>query len=95
MLETNEIKRMLDDCKMFLEMLQYKRLEETRRIGSNLAEKSFCDFKIFSGLSENSKLKEAYVNMEKNYIFAEKDTLVFDFIIRQWERVRNVLLKIN
>lgn len=95
MLETNEIKRMLDDCKMFREMLQYKRLEETRRIGSNLAEKSFCDFKIFSGLSENSKLKEAYVNMEKNYIFAEKDTLVFDFIIRQWERVRNVLLKIN
>ena len=58
MLETNEIKRMLDDCKMFREMLQYKRLEETRRIGSNLAEKSFCDFKIFSGLSENSKLKE-------------------------------------
>ena len=50
MLETNEIKRMLDDCKMFREMLQYKRWRMKTGL-ENLAEKA-CDFKIFSGLSE-------------------------------------------
>lgn len=95
MLEIDKVKTMLDDCEMLRKMLRYKRLEETRRIGSDLAEKSFCDFKIFSGLSENSKLKEAYANMEKNYIFSEKDMLSFDFIIRQWERVKDILLKIG
>lgn len=95
MLDIAEIKEMLDDNMVFQEMLQYKRLEETRRTGSDLAEKKFSDFKIFDGLLENSKLKDAYTNMEKNYVFAEKDTLTFDFIINQWKRVRGILKKMG
>lgn len=95
MLGITEIKAMLDDNMQFRKMLQYKRLEETRRTGSDLAEKKFSDFKIFDGLLENGKLKDAYTNMEKNYVFAEKDTLTFDFIISQWKRVRSVLKEIG
>lgn len=95
MLDIAEIKEMLDDNMVFQEMLQYKRLEETRRTGSDLAEKKFSDFKIFDGLLENSKLKDAYTNMEKNYVFAEKDTLTFDFIINQWKRIRGILKKMG
>lgn len=95
MLDIAEIKEMLDDNMVFQEMLQYKRLEETRRTGSDLAEKKFSDFKIFDGLLENGKLKDAYTNMEKNYIFAEKDTLTFDFIINQWKRIRGILKKMG
>lgn len=95
MLDIGEIKAMLADLTVFREMLQYKRLEETRRTGSNLAEKKFSDFKIFDGLLENSKLKEAYTNMEKNYVFVEKDTLTHEFIISQWKRVRGVLEEIG
>lgn len=40
MLDIAEIKEMLDHSMVFREMLQYKRLEETRRIGSDLAEKN-------------------------------------------------------
>lgn len=95
MLDIAEIKEMLDDNMVFQGMLQYKRLEETRRTGSDLAEKKFSDFKIFDGLLENSKLKDAYTNMEKNYVFAEKDTLTFDFIINQWKRIRGILKKMG
>lgn len=95
MLDIAEIKEMLDDNMVFQEMLQYKRLEETRRTGSDLAEKKFSDFKIFDGLLENGKLKDAYTNMEKNYVFAEKDTLTFDFIINQWKRIRGILKKMG
>lgn len=95
MLDIAEIKVMLDDNMVFQEMLQYKRLEETRRTGSDLAEKKFSDFKIFDGLLENGKLKDAYTNMEKNYVFAEKDTLTFDFIICQWKRIRGILKEIG
>lgn len=95
MLDIGEIKTMLADFMVFREMLQYKRLEETRRTGSDLAEKKFSDFKIFDGLLENSKLKEAYTNMEKNYVFVEKDTLTYEFIISQWKRVRGVLEEIG
>lgn len=95
MLDIAEIKVMLDDNMVFQEMLQYKRLEETRRTGSDLAEKKFSDFKIFDGLLENGKLKYAYTNMEKNYVFAEKDTLTFDFIICQWKRIRGILVTVK
>lgn len=95
MLDITEIKAMLDDNTLFRKMLQYKRSEETRRTGSDLAEKKFSDFKIFDGLLENGKLKEAYTNMEKNYVFAEKDTLTFDFIISQWKRIRGILKEID
>lgn len=95
MLDITEIKAMLDDNMQFRKMLQYKRSEETKRTGSDLAEKKFSDFKIFDGLLENGKLKDAYTNMEKNYVFAEKDTLTFDFIISQWKRVRSVLKEIG
>ncbi|MDC7287005.1 nucleotidyl transferase AbiEii/AbiGii toxin family protein [Blautia schinkii] len=95
MLDITEIKTMLDDSILFQKMLKYKRSEETRRTGSDLAEKKFSDFEIFDGLLENDKLKDAYTNMEKNYIFAEKDTLTFDFIISQWIRVRDILKELD
>ena len=43
MLDLEQIQKMIGNQQMFLEMLGYKRLEETRRTGSDLAEKKFSD----------------------------------------------------
>lgn len=91
MMDMQLIQKMMKDKEMFLEMLEYKRLEETRRMGSDLADKKFSDFKIFHGLSDNVGLKDAYQNMQKNYVFSKEDILPFEFIISQWEKLEKVL----
>lgn len=91
MLDLQPIQDMLGNTGLFLEMSEYKRLEETRRTGSDLAERKFSDFKIFSGMSDNTALKGAYQNMQKNYVFSEKDLLTFEFVISQWKKLQGVL----
>lgn len=49
MLDLEQIQKMIGNQQMFLEMLGYKRLEETRRTGSDLAEKSFPIFNCLVG----------------------------------------------
>ena len=91
MLDLQPIQDMLENTGLFLEMSEYKRLEETRRTGSDLADRKFPDFKIFRGMSDNTALKDAYQNMQKNYIFSEKDLLSFEFVISQWKKLQSVL----
>ena len=76
-------------------MLGYKRLEETKRTGSDLTEKKFSDFYIFSGMKENKKLHEAYQSMQRNYVFVEKDELLFEYIVDQWEELEKILVTLD
>lgn len=95
MMDMDNIRAMLVDRTVFRKMLEYKRLEETRRTGSDLSEKDFNDFKIFNGLIDNRELKEAYTHMENNYVFSKEDILSFEFIVSQWLSVRDVLHEMN
>lgn len=90
-----KIQELVADKVVFLEMLGYKRLEETKRIGSDLAEKKFSDFQIFSGMKENKKLHEAYQSMQRNYVFAEKDELPFEYIVARWEELEKILVTLD
>lgn len=91
MLDLQPIQDMLGNTGLFLEMSEYKGLEETRRTGSDLADRKFPDFKIFYDISDNTALKDAYQNMQKNYVFSEKDLLTFEFVISQWKKLQEVL----
>ena len=91
MLDLQPIQHMLGNTGLFLEMSGYKRLEETRRTGSDLADKKFSDFKIFYGMSDHTALRDAYQNMQKNYVFSEKDLLPFEFVTSQWNKFQEVL----
>ena len=91
MLDLHPIQDMLENTGLFLEMSEYKRLEETRRTGSDLADRKFPDFKIFYDITDNTALKDAYQNMQKNYVFSEKDLLTFEFVISQWKKLQEVL----
>ena len=58
MLDLEQIQKMIGNQQMFLEMLGYKRLEETRRTGSDLAEKKHSDFQLIGGFGENAALRK-------------------------------------
>ena len=77
------------------QMLGYKRLEETRRTGSDLAEKKFSDFQLLRGFSDNEALRKDYQNMQRNYVFAEEDALSFGFVVEQWKKLGEVLLALE
>lgn len=90
-----KIQELVVNKALFLEMLGYKRLEETKRTGSDLTEKKFSDFHIFSGMKENKKLHEAYQSMQRNYVFVEKDELLFEYIVVQWEELEKILVTLD
>ena len=92
MLDLEQIQGMIRNQQMFLEMLGYKRLEETRRTGSDLAEKKFSDFQLLKGFADNDALRKDYQNMQRNYVFAEEDVLSFDFVVGQWKKLGEILL---
>ena len=56
-----------------------------------LVDRKFPDFKIFYDITDNTALKDAYQNMQKNYVFSEKDLLTFEFVISQWKKLQEVL----
>ena len=92
MLDLEQIQKMIGNQQMFLEMLEYKRLEETRRTGSDLAEKKFSDFQLLGGFGDNAALRKDYQNMQRNYVFSEEDVLSFDYVVEQWKKLREILL---
>lgn len=89
------IQHMLENADLFLKMSGYRRLEETRRTGSELADKKFSDFRIFRELFDNASLQEAYRNMQRHYVFSEKDLLSFEFITSQWKKLEHILSDIE
>lgn len=90
-----EIAELVKNKELFKTMINYKRLEEERRAGSNLAEKSFIVFTIFEGMKSNQKLKKAFDDMQNIYVFNKADELNFDFVIEQWCKIKTVLLSIE
>ena len=92
MLELPLIRDLLRNRESLGRMISYKRLEETRRTGSDLADKAFSDFQIFRGLSENSDLRGAYDRMQKNYVFTEEDQVPYTHVLERWERLRAELI---
>ncbi len=87
MMDLPQIQDMMKESTMFLQMLGYKRQEETRRTGSGLADRKFHDFKILDGFSGNKALETAYLSMQRNYVFKEQDVLPFEFIVEHWAKL--------
>ena len=95
LLDLEQIQGMIGNRQMFLEMLGYKRLEETRRTGSDLAEKKFSDFQLLRDFAANDALRKDYQNMQRNYVFAIEDVLYFDFVVEQWKKLGEILFALE
>lgn len=75
MMEMQRIKNMLSNSDVFIEMISYKRNEERERLGSDLAEKPFSDFKLFTSLGNDKRLQEAFEEMQRIYVFKREDMM--------------------
>lgn len=95
MMDILKIQEMMKDNVMFLKMLGYKRLEEKGRIGSDLADRKFADFKIFGGLLKTDGLKSAYDTMQRNYVFNPEDILKLEVVQSKWDDLEKILKSLD
>lgn len=95
MLDLPQIQQLLRDKTILTQMIGYKRLEETRRTGSELAMRKYRDFKFFDGFEDNISLQKDYQIMQKNYVFKAEDTLPFEFIISQMKVLATKLKELD
>ena len=95
MLDLPSIRALLEDSAELLRMIGYKRLEETRRIGSDLADKPFRDYQIFHGIASNAFFETEFQKMQHNYVFNDADILSKDFIIQQWKKLQDILYRLE
>lgn len=95
MTEQGRIQRLLSDPEKLVEMLAYKRREERARIGSNLADKPFCEFSLFSHFREDTALLETFMKMQKVYVFSEEDILAPEMMFYCLEGLKRILLELD
>lgn len=95
MLDLPSIQALLKDSAELLRMIGYKRLEETRRIGSDLADKPFRDYQIFHGFAANASFEAEFQKMQRNYVFSDADILSKDFVVQQWEKLQDILYRLE
>ena len=63
------VDRLRGDAERLQEMVNYKRKEESMRIGSDLADKPFMGFAIAKGISNDKNLEQAFTRMQDVYVF--------------------------
>ena len=95
MMRTERIQRLLDAPQELIEMLSYKRQEEGKRIGSDLAEKPFSDFLLFPSLSDDPDLQLAYEKMQRIYVFDDADMIPYGEVIDSVSSLYELLLTLD
>ncbi len=95
LLKTETIQKLLHNKDNLVKMIGYKRKEETNRIGSDLADKSFEDFSLFKEIKENINLKKEFHKMQEIYVFNEKDNLQFENVCEDLEMLTNILFDLD
>lgn len=95
MMEMSRIKKMIADPDLFIEMLSYKRTEERERKGSDLAEKPFLDFNLFHSMDGDKKLRDAFREMQRIYVFKEEDMMGFSDMQQKIHDLNDVLVDLD
>jgi predicted nucleotidyltransferase component of viral defense system len=80
MARLDKIKMLLGNPADMTDMMAFKRREERARIGSDLADKSISDFKVFKSMNENKALRDKFISMQDIYIFDDNDKIDFQDI---------------
>lgn len=95
MMKTDRIVSLLSRQGEFLEMIEYKRWEEQKRIGSDLADKPFADFMLFKAVENDSNLRMLFSEMQRVYVFNDADIIPFSEMAMQMNRLYGELLKLD
>lgn len=95
MMQMPKIQELLNQPSELVQMLAYKRAEEKERIGSDLAQKTFSDFMLFTEMCRNSKLEEAFMRMQRIYIFDENAVLSYSEVVSRLDALNGILLQLD
>jgi hypothetical protein len=95
MMEQNRIQSLLSAPDDLVRMLAYKRQEEKNRIGSDLADKPFSDFKLFQAVGVDTELSAAFYKMQDIYVFSQSDILSMPQLSVSMAALYQTLLKLD
>ncbi len=95
MLEQERIQHLLNTPEQLVQMLAYKRKEETERIGSDLAQKPFSEFTLFQAVKEDENLRDAFARMQEIYVFSERDILQSEELLTRMDQLEQTLLSLD
>ena len=90
-MKTERISILLIQQNELLKMLEYKRREEQNRIGSDLAQKPFADFRLFKALESDAKLQATFAEMQRVYVFNDAAVIPFSGVIKQMNQLYTIL----
>lgn len=95
MMEQDRIQTLLSAPEDLIKMLAYKRREEKERIGSDLAEKPFSEFKLFRAIDVDVELSAAFSKMQEIYVFSQRDILSPTQLSVSMSTLNQTLLKLD
>lgn len=95
MMEQDRIQTLLSAPEDLIKMLAYKRREEKERIGSDLAEKPFSEFQLFSAIDVAAELSAAFSKMQEIYVFSQRDMLSPTQLSVSMSALNQTLLKLD
>ncbi|EHL04842.1 hypothetical protein SDC9_22085 [bioreactor metagenome] len=95
MMEQDRIQTLLATPEKLIEMLAYKRREERERIGSDLAEKSFSEFRLFEAIGADEELSTAFSKMQDIYVFLKEDIVSPIQMSMRMKELYQTLLKLD
>lgn len=95
MMQLSRIQELLANSNKFLQMLAYKREEEKARIGSDLSDKPFSEYQLFTVGPMDASLADEYSHMQKTYVFQEKYLLDFNKVCDQLRELYSKLLSLD
>lgn len=95
MMQQDRIRTLLSNSDELVRMLSYKRREETVRIGSDLAEKPFSEFQLFSAIGADVELSAAFSKMQDIYVFSQDDILSLTQLSAHMTALHQTLLTLD
>ncbi len=91
MMKIERIAALLTQRDELHKMFEYKRREEQNRIGSDLAQKPFADFRLFKALESDAKLQATSAEMQRVYVFNDADIIPFSEVIKQMNNLYTIM----
>jgi len=90
-----KIQMLISQPNALVQMLAYKRMEEMERIGSDLAQKPFSEFRLFTAMRKDQKLADQFVRMQRIYIFDENAMQPYNEVVCRLEMLNGILLQLD
>ena len=95
MMEQERIIALLNDTDELIRMIGFKRQEESRRIGSDLADKPINEFSFWDTAFNNERFADTFITMQNIYVFNKEDRIALSESEQSIKALKNILYDLN